>query len=135
MDDNKRQVIRAWLVKAQRDLESARRLAVGEAPLYDTAIYHCQQAGEKSLKAFLVYHDRRLIKTHDLNLLVTEAAVIAGGYSRHHDAALRLTQHATLFRYPGVLLEPTQAEYDQAFQDAGEFLRLTLALLPPETHP
>ena len=67
MDENKRQVVRAWLVKSQRDLESARRLAVGNDPLYDTAIYHCQQSGEKSLKAFLVYHDKRLIKTHDLD--------------------------------------------------------------------
>lgn len=135
MDESKRQVVCSWLVKAQRDLESARRLAVGEDPLYDTAIYHCQQAGEKSLKAFLVYHDKRLIKTHNLDLLVTESAVFADEYTKHYDAALRLTQHATLFRYPGDQLEPTQAEYNQAFQDAGEFMRLTLALLPPETHP
>ena len=33
-----------WLLKAQRDLATARKLAAGPEPYLDTAIYHCQQA-------------------------------------------------------------------------------------------
>ena len=49
---------KVWLLKAWRDLETARRCANGEPPFYDIAVYHCQQAAEKSVKAFLVHHDR-----------------------------------------------------------------------------
>jgi HEPN domain-containing protein len=41
---------RAWLIKAKRDLDSAVRLAADVEPYLDTAIYHCQQAGEKAVK-------------------------------------------------------------------------------------
>ena len=49
---------KAWMVKAWRDLETARRAAGGEPPFYDIAVYHCQQAAEKAVKAFLVYHGK-----------------------------------------------------------------------------
>jgi hypothetical protein len=41
----------AWLAKARSDLRSAAILSTAESPLYDTAIYHCQQAAEKAVKA------------------------------------------------------------------------------------
>ena len=45
--------IRAWLIKAARDLEAARRLIETEEPLLDIVVYHCQQSMEKALKGFL----------------------------------------------------------------------------------
>ena len=33
---------KAWMIKAWRDLETARRAADGEPPFYDVAVYHCQ---------------------------------------------------------------------------------------------
>ncbi|MEW6107540.1 MAG: HEPN domain-containing protein, partial [Bacillota bacterium] len=36
---------------------------------YDTACFHCQQAAEKHLKAFLAYHERPIPHTHDLEEL------------------------------------------------------------------
>jgi hypothetical protein len=47
MDDALHELTRAWLVKAQHDLATARKLSLGPDPLLDTAIYHCQQAAEK----------------------------------------------------------------------------------------
>ena len=58
MTDAKSQLTRNWLIKAQHDLASARVLATSNPPLLDTAIYHCQQAAEKSLKGFLCCHSR-----------------------------------------------------------------------------
>ena len=46
--------VRQWLLKARRDLESAKVLFDRE--LNDTSVYHCQQAAEKSLKAYLAWH-------------------------------------------------------------------------------
>ncbi|MBI4659108.1 MAG: HEPN domain-containing protein [Verrucomicrobia bacterium] len=57
---------KAWMVKAWRDLETARRAAAGQPPFYDVAVYHCQQAAEKAVKAFLVHHGKPYEKTHDI---------------------------------------------------------------------
>ena len=57
MDESKRREIRQWIVKAGRDLRSARRLFSDTPPLLDTAAYHCQQAAEKALKAPLAMQD------------------------------------------------------------------------------
>ena len=39
-------------------------------PIFDVAVYHCQQAAEKALKAYLVFYDQRVAKTHDVGLLL-----------------------------------------------------------------
>ncbi len=135
MDEAKRVTISRWLFKAQRDLSSAQRLADKNGPLLDTAVYHCQQAAEKALKAFLVLHDIRVPKTHDLVELLAATAALTSDYAALTGSAERLTQYATLFRYPGAQMEPTQTEYDQAYQDAAEFVRVTLALIPAEARP
>ncbi len=135
MDEAKRIMVSQWLTKAQHDLKSAQRLADKSGPLLDTAVYHCQQAAEKALKAFLVYHDIRVPKTHDLAELSAAAATLTPNYGTLIGSAERLTQYATLFRYPGTQMEPTQADYDQAYQEASQFLSITLALIPAEAHP
>ena len=135
MDEAKRLLVQSWLFKAKRDLASAQRLAEGSAPLLDTAVYHCQQAAEKSLKAFLIFHDVRVAKTHDLEELVIKAAAFTSDYAAMAGAAGSLTQYATLFRYPGARLEPTQVEYEQAYQQASQFVAITLALISSEAHP
>jgi HEPN domain-containing protein len=71
--DAKDELAKTWLVKAAHDLESARRLAAGDTPLLDTAIYHCQQAAEKAVKGWLSYHLIGFERTHDIRLLVMTA--------------------------------------------------------------
>ena len=55
MGDTNQELLRSWLTKATSDLRSAKVLASAEDPVLDTAIYHCQQAAEKAVKAFLVH--------------------------------------------------------------------------------
>lgn len=135
MDEAKQSIVQAWLIKAQRDLVSAQRLAEGDDPLLDIAAYHCQQAAEKAVKGFLVFRDVRVRKTHDLEELVAETTMLTPDYAGLTDAAKRITEYATVFRYPGIQIEPTQAEYEQAHQDASDFMGVTLALIPAEAHP
>lgn len=49
---------RAWLARAQDDLRGAEIDLAASPPLLGDAAFHCQQAVEKTLKAFLVWHDR-----------------------------------------------------------------------------
>ncbi len=70
MDDPKIELVQSWLTKARNDLGSARRLTSDPEPYLDIAIYQCQQAAEKALKGFLVYHDIEFEKNHNLTILV-----------------------------------------------------------------
>lgn len=106
MDEPQIRLTREWLTKAAHDLQNARIVStVPDGPL-DTAIYHCQQAAEKSLKAWLVFRNQPVERTHDLTRLVILAA---GGDQRFLDweeAANVLTPYASAFRYPGLTADP-----------------------------
>lgn len=130
--DAKRSLVHKWLGKARRDLLSAKRLARGNDPFLDTAIYHCQQCVEKSVKGWLVYYDQPFEKTHDLRLLVTLASEVEPKFTRWFDVAEQLSPYATAYRYPGEVLEPTEEEFQQAFKSASEFYDFVCTLLPIE---
>lgn len=128
--DAKHSLVRNWLMKARRDLLSAKKLARGKEPYYDTAIYHRQQLAEKVVKGWLVYNDVSFEKTHDLRLLVTMAAEVEPRFNAWHDAAEQITPYATAYRYPGEVLEPTEEEFRQALKAAGDFYEFVCSLLP-----
>nr|VFK14096.1 MAG: HEPN domain-containing protein [Candidatus Kentron sp. LFY] len=70
MNTAKQQLIQSWIDKASHDLGAVRILAASAEPVLDVAIYHCQQAAEKAVKAFLVFCDEDVIETHDIPLLI-----------------------------------------------------------------
>ena len=130
--DAKRSLVRKWLTKARRDLLSAKRLARGSEPYFDTAIYHCQQCVEKAIKGWLVYHDRSFEKTHDLRLLVTLASEVEPRFIEWFDAAEQISPYAISYRYPGEVLEPTEEEFNQVYKAANRFYDFICSLLPIE---
>jgi HEPN domain-containing protein len=58
MDNAKFAETRQWLIKSQRDLKAAYVLLNNEESLLDAVVYHCQQAAEKALKAYLTYQEQ-----------------------------------------------------------------------------
>jgi HEPN domain-containing protein len=62
--------VKAWLQKAYSDLRSAQILATHGAIVLDTATFHCQQAAEKALKAFLVWRAVPFDRVHNLTYLL-----------------------------------------------------------------
>lgn len=135
MDEAKRELIKAWLIKAQNDLATARKLVRGPEIILDTAIYHCQQAAEKAIKAFLVFHDQRFEKTHDLRLLIELALRYNERLSDLQSMAELLTPYATAYRYPGDVLDPSQEEFDEALSSAESIYTFILSILPSSIHP
>ena len=127
----------AWMVKAWRDLETARRAATGEPPFYDIAVYHCQQAAEKAVKAFLVQHGKPYEKTHDIEVLIDLAGEMDSAFSKLADAADVLTPYAIRFRYPNATfaVEPLPAECTEALQHAQSVYDFVLSRLPPSAQP
>lgn len=132
MNGIKEELTRNWLIKARRDLLSAGQLAEGGVPLLDTAAYHCQQAAEKAIKGYLVYHDVRFEKTHDLDVLLSQAAEIDPAFSGCRDAGRVLTPLAVEFRYPGEFIEPEPEEYGEAFAAARRIYDFVVNHLPVE---
>ncbi len=135
MDKATLELVRGWLVKAQHDLASARKLATDPDPYLDTAVYHCQQAAEKAIKGLLVFYGQRFEKVHNVQFLITQALPFAPELTELLEAAEGLTPYATLFRYPGVVLEPDRPEYDLAVASAEEIYTCVLSLLPEQVHP
>jgi len=135
MDDAKRELVRSWLVKAQHDLATARKLASEPDPYLDTAVYHWQQAGEKAVKSFLAHHDQSLGRTHDVGFLVSSALPFEPGFAAWLDPAERLSRYATAFRYPGPVMEPTPAEFTEALADAEGLYAFVLGVIPAIAHP
>ena len=137
MDDAKRDLIRAWLVKSRNDLDTARQISLLPEGHLDTAIYHCQQAAEKAVKAFLIHHGARYERTHDIEVLVDLASAIEPTFSQLADPADALTPYASRFRYPNAAfaMEPQAAEFDEALQPAQRVFDFVFNLLPTEARP
>lgn len=135
MSGTREGLTRNWLIKAWRDLRSAEELSASDQPLLDTAAYHCQQAAEKSLKGFLVFHNVRFDKTHDIELLLAQTKDIDIDFSAFDATAGLLTPLATEFRYPGDFVEPDPDEFKEAYTAAEMLYRFVLERLPAEAQP
>jgi len=137
MDDIRRELLRSWLTKAASDLKSASVLGSAEEAPLDVAIYHCQQAAEKAVKAYLVSRGVTPEKTHDIRKLAVQASGFEAKFNEFITIAAILTPYAWEFRYPDDLAEtyPTREEFDEALQHAQTFYEFVLNLLPTEARP
>jgi HEPN domain-containing protein len=100
-EDIKRKLVAEWLRKADSDMDLAEHLADEGAAFANAIAFHCQQAAEKYLKAFLTSHQVAFPKTHDLEELLD----LAETSDRNLAASLRdvivLTPYGVESRYPG----------------------------------
>ena len=112
------EAVAAWLAKAKSDLDTAKVLIRGDEPHLDTGSYHCQQAAEKALKAWLTSRKQEFRKTHDLFELASQCAEIEPEFEVLFESARFLVPFATQFRYPGDVFEPPLEEALRALQDA-----------------
>ncbi|HEY5895155.1 MAG TPA: HEPN domain-containing protein [Chthoniobacterales bacterium] len=120
---------RVWLAKAESDLATARLLIEGNQKHLDTGSYHCQQAGEKAVKAWLTVQGTIFPKTHNINTLLDLCLPSDPYFDHFRKHADKLTPLATQFRYPGDEFEPSLSEAVEALNLATELLDYaTLAL-------
>ncbi len=125
----------AWLRRAGSDLRAAAVGLAADPPLLADAAFHCQQAAEKALKAFLTWHDTPFRRTHDLAELGRQCIALDGSLEPACQRADRLTVYAWSFRYPGEVEEPWREEVEEALILAREVYDVVLSRLPPEVRP
>lgn len=87
-----------WLSFADHDLKSAEVL-LGEG-LIAASLYHCQQAVEKALKAFLVSKEHEPRKTHDLIGLTRLCMQELDVFEDILEDVVEINPFATQTRYP-----------------------------------
>jgi HEPN domain-containing protein len=126
---------RSWLSKASQDLRAAAHDLQALPPLLEDALFHSQQAVEKALKGFLIWHEEPFRKTHSLEELGEQCLRIDSSLTPFIDRAVPLTEYAWEFRYPGEAEEPTLEETNVALAVANEVYEAVGARLPAATRP
>lgn len=122
----------SWLIRAAQDLRAAELGLTATPPLTADVVFHCQQIAEKTLKAFLAWHDRPFRKTHDLVELGEQCVTIEPKLEPVLRRGAVLTEYAWKFRYPGEPNEPSREEADAALSLARELHTEVVSRLPFE---
>lgn len=134
-DTPKVQDTKAWLAKAAVDLRAAELDRTADPPITPDIVFHAQQLAEKTLKAFLTWHDLPFRKTHNLVQLGEQCVRIAPNLEPILQQAATLTEYAWKFRYPGDPDVPPTEEAEEALSLARNVYRNVLNLLPAKLHP
>lgn len=97
-----REYILKWCKKAESDLKAVKQLLEYEDPPTDVVCFHCQQAVEKYLKAFLTFHNIEVKKTHDIEFLLDLCIEQNSDFSNllNKEEASKLASFAVDIRYP-----------------------------------
>ncbi len=117
----KEDIVLRGIGKADNDLKAVKYLlAMEEAPL-DVLSFHCQQAVEKYLKAYLTWVDVRVTKTHDLSSILNLCIENDKGFEKlDRDKISRLTLYAVEIRYPEEYIETDLEEVKEFYKLAKE---------------
>lgn len=129
MDDTQKTYIRRWLIKAENDLRSAKNDLSDPQPITETACFHAQQCAEKSLKAFIVFKEKHVEKTHYLMRLLGICEEFDDTFSELTDVAAELSDYAVTTRYPDDWREIPVTEAEEAVANAEKFLSFVRAKL------
>jgi HEPN domain-containing protein len=135
VDVERRDLARAWLLKASHDLTAAHLLARREPTVPEAAAYHCQQAAEKALKGFLVFWGEDPSDSFDIRLLLEQAERIEPCFDTWRDAADRLTPFVAYSEDPPAFELSDLEQLDEALDDAACIYNQVLSYLPSEGQP
>jgi len=118
-DEVRRELVRGWLAKAEADLAVAERLMSGGGEHAWAVAFHCQQAAEKFLKAYLSQWQIEFPKTHDLQQLLDLAQKQDAAFAKSLGDAATLTPYGVEARYPGDAPDVTVEDAQSALKVAG----------------
>jgi HEPN domain-containing protein len=94
-------VVSEWVKKAENDLKTAAyTLEMDDECPTDTVCFHAQQVVEKYLKALLVFNGTPFPKTHNIEDIMALLPPSSRPSLAERDQD-RLTEYATVTRYPG----------------------------------
>ena len=107
-------LIKNWLKKAEKDLLAAEHELANKAPVTESICFHCRQAVEKMLKAYLLFLEIPFSKTHEIGELITKCEEKDKAIAAYKVEADKLTDYAIDIRYPDEFYEPSLDEAKEA---------------------
>lgn len=111
-------ILSQWIEKAEHDLIAAENL-IGVRPLIlDIACFHCQQAIEKLLKAYLVCKKQEVPKVHNIDFLLKQCAKFDADYLEIDVKEINI--YAVRVRYPHDSIMPSTKEAREYYKIALE---------------
>ncbi|MDP2939978.1 MAG: HEPN domain-containing protein [Candidatus Omnitrophota bacterium] len=120
-----------WFKRAEKDIEEAEFLFNNNRPLENVGLF-IQQAVEKYLKGFLIYHGWELRKIHDLISLLGDVIEIDKEFEKFSDALQVITKYYLDSRYPlGYSLEYTKEDIRESITSAKAIISLIKKKLSP----
>ena len=91
------------LKKAENDLKDAKILYNSNEASAEGICFHCQQAVEKFLKAYLVYNNKEINKTYDISELLQSCKNIDNAFSELERLNIDdITNYAVIVRYDDI---------------------------------
>lgn len=104
-----REIVREWVKKGESDFIAAKTLAQQNG-LENQTGFHCQQAIEKWLKAYLIEHGEEIRKIHDLTALVIDCEKYDPAFHEIESLVEGISDFAVEFRYPGTNATPEEVQ-------------------------
>lgn len=132
LDEVRLRILAEWLRKANADIELAEHLLSEDAIFPNAMAYHCQQAAEKYLKAFLTCHQVAFPKTHDIGQLLDLVEAIDNRLASSLRDVIVLSPYGIELRYPGDHPDVTSDEAREAVRSARKVRESVMKCLPPE---
>lgn len=108
-----------WLYHAYQDMLAAKKL-IEDKRLYSQVVFHCQQAIEKGLKAFMLYKQRKLFDGHNLAWLCKQAAMMEQDFVKWLSKCAMLNRYYIETRYPADIPDEIDRELAEDILFAAE---------------
>lgn len=119
MNDEREKLVRNWIARAESDLKIANDEMKTEDPVTDAVCFHAQQCVEKYLKAYLIFNQKRFMKTHNIAKLIELCKEISEDFeSLYQINAHNLTDYAVEIRYGDEFYLPSVEETESAIKIA-----------------
>jgi HEPN domain-containing protein len=122
MKENSKESVQEWFTKGAHDIESAQSLFEKHG-YTDIIAFLIQQAIEKYLKGYLIYHGWKLKKIHDLQELINEATKIDKAFGSFLDPCIKISKYYIDTRYPGFPSEYSREEIKKSLFVAQKIIK------------
>ncbi|MBN2634926.1 MAG: HEPN domain-containing protein [Prolixibacteraceae bacterium] len=112
--------ITQWICKGDHDLGTAKITYLHIPEYIDTVTFHCQQAVEKYLKAYLIFQSTAFKFSHDLIYLLDLISQKDSDFENYYDTVSELQGYAVEIRYPNETVFLSNEKVENAMRLAKE---------------
>ncbi len=124
MNKATREFVIQWMKKADEDLLVVKKLTEFEMVALSSVCFHCQQAVEKYLKAYLISNGKEIKKTHNIEFLLSECEDFDSEFAEIDPK--NVSDFGVEIRYPGDLYSPSEKETNEYIEIAHHVKKIVI---------